>query len=73
MQAPEIVNSTTGKLENGQPSLLCKQSMFARWQYLIKRIRTLGQVSIKGKSLKFKSIGSSVYFVITNNSFSKQW
>lgn len=37
----EIVNATTGKLENGQPSMLCKQSMYARWQYLYKRIPTL--------------------------------
>lgn len=34
----EIVNAVTGKLECGQPSLLCKQSMFARWQYLVKRL-----------------------------------
>ncbi|GBP55252.1 Double-stranded RNA-specific editase 1 [Eumeta japonica] len=35
--APEVVNATTGKLENGQPSMLCKQSMFARWCYLLRR------------------------------------
>ncbi|CAG4936351.1 unnamed protein product [Parnassius apollo] len=40
---PEIVNATTGKLENGQPSLLCKQSMFARWQYLVTRLPLLPQ------------------------------
>ncbi|KAL0808350.1 hypothetical protein ABMA28_012834 [Loxostege sticticalis] len=42
-QLPEIVNATTGKLESGQPSLLCKQSMFARWQYLVKRLPLLPQ------------------------------
>ncbi|CAG9789877.1 unnamed protein product [Diatraea saccharalis] len=41
---PEVVNATTGKLESGQPSLLCKQSMFARWQYLVKRVSALPQV-----------------------------
>ncbi|XP_072941187.1 double-stranded RNA-specific editase Adar isoform X2 [Epargyreus clarus] len=40
---PEIVNATTGKLDNGQPSLLCKQSMFARWQYLVRRLPLLPQ------------------------------
>ncbi|XP_063390917.1 double-stranded RNA-specific editase Adar-like [Cydia fagiglandana] len=40
---PEVVNATTGKLESGQPSLLCKQSMFARWQYLVKRLPLLPQ------------------------------
>ncbi|KAJ0169766.1 hypothetical protein K1T71_014372 [Dendrolimus kikuchii] len=35
---PEFMNAITGKLECGQPSLLCKQSMFARWQYLVKRL-----------------------------------
>ncbi|KAG7298502.1 hypothetical protein JYU34_018136 [Plutella xylostella] len=40
---PEIINATTGKLESGQPSLLCKQSMFARWQYLVKRLPLLPQ------------------------------
>ncbi|XP_053623210.1 double-stranded RNA-specific editase 1 isoform X2 [Plodia interpunctella] len=40
---PEIVNATTGKLESGQPSLLCKQSMFARWQYLARRLPLLPQ------------------------------
>ncbi|CAG4954781.1 unnamed protein product [Parnassius apollo] len=38
---PEIVNTTTGKLMSGQPSLLCKQSMFARWQYLVTRLPLL--------------------------------
>lgn len=40
-QIPEVLNATTGKLENGQPSLLCKQSMFARWQYITKRLPSL--------------------------------
>ncbi|KAM3958688.1 adenosine deaminase acting on RNA [Aphomia sociella] len=40
---PEIVNATTGKLETGQPSLLCKQSMFARWLYLAARLPLLPQ------------------------------
>ncbi|XP_013195709.2 double-stranded RNA-specific editase 1-like [Amyelois transitella] len=40
---PEIVNATTGKLESGQPSLLCKQSMFARWQYIVRRLPLLQQ------------------------------
>ncbi|XP_050359438.1 double-stranded RNA-specific editase Adar [Nymphalis io] len=40
---PEIINATTGKLENGHPSLLCKQSMFARWQYLVRRLPLLPQ------------------------------
>ncbi|CAH0730670.1 unnamed protein product, partial [Brenthis ino] len=38
---PEVINATTGKLESGHPSLLCKQSMFARWQYLIRRLPLL--------------------------------
>ncbi|XP_061725680.1 double-stranded RNA-specific editase Adar isoform X2 [Cydia pomonella] len=41
---PEVLNATTGKLESGQPSLLCKQSMFARWQYLVKRLPLLPQI-----------------------------
>ncbi|XP_049883238.1 double-stranded RNA-specific editase Adar isoform X2 [Pectinophora gossypiella] len=41
--APEVINATTGKLESGQPSLLCKQSMFARWQYLYDKIPPLAQ------------------------------
>ncbi|XP_026731673.1 double-stranded RNA-specific editase Adar [Trichoplusia ni] len=45
MQAPEIINATTGKLESGQPSMLCKQSMFARWQYLVRRLPLLPQES----------------------------
>uniref|UniRef100_A0A2A4JLF7 A to I editase domain-containing protein n=1 Tax=Heliothis virescens TaxID=7102 RepID=A0A2A4JLF7_HELVI len=40
---PEVINATTGKLESGQPSLLCKQSMFARWHYLVKRLPLLPQ------------------------------
>ncbi|XP_059044819.1 double-stranded RNA-specific editase Adar [Achroia grisella] len=40
---PEVVNATTGKLESGQPSLLCKQSMFARWLYLATRLPLLQQ------------------------------
>ncbi|XP_026318355.1 double-stranded RNA-specific editase Adar isoform X2 [Hyposmocoma kahamanoa] len=39
----EVLNATTGKLESGQPSLLCKQSMFARWQYITKRLSPLEQ------------------------------
>ncbi|KAJ2943436.1 hypothetical protein O0L34_g12242 [Tuta absoluta] len=39
----EVLNATTGKLESGQPSLLCKQSMFARWQYLLTKIPELQQ------------------------------
>ncbi|XP_068625912.1 double-stranded RNA-specific editase Adar [Battus philenor] len=46
--APEVVNATTGKLENGQPSLLCKQSMFARWQYLVTKLPLLPQESEPG-------------------------
>ncbi|XP_022835289.1 double-stranded RNA-specific editase Adar [Spodoptera litura] len=42
-QLPEVINATTGKLESGQPSLLCKQSMFARWQYLARRLPPLPQ------------------------------
>uniref|UniRef100_A0A2H1WLB4 SFRICE_032199 n=1 Tax=Spodoptera frugiperda TaxID=7108 RepID=A0A2H1WLB4_SPOFR len=38
---PEVINATTGKLESGQPSLLCKQSMFARWQFLARRLPPL--------------------------------
>ncbi|PZC70516.1 hypothetical protein B5X24_HaOG215759 [Helicoverpa armigera] len=41
---PELINATTGKLESGQPSLLCKQSMFARWHYLVKRLPLLPQI-----------------------------
>ncbi|CAB3231793.1 unnamed protein product [Arctia plantaginis] len=40
---PEVINATTGKLESGQPSLLCKQSMFARWQYLAQRLPLVSQ------------------------------
>ncbi|KAH9642254.1 hypothetical protein HF086_000501 [Spodoptera exigua] len=40
---PEIINATTGKLESGQPSLLCKQSMFARWHYLVRRLQPVPQ------------------------------
>ncbi|KAI8427173.1 hypothetical protein MSG28_014785 [Choristoneura fumiferana] len=40
---PEVINATTGKLESGQPSLLCKQSMFARWQHLVTRLPLLPQ------------------------------
>ncbi|XP_050676531.1 double-stranded RNA-specific editase Adar isoform X2 [Leptidea sinapis] len=39
--SPEIINAVTGKLENDQPSLLCKQAMFARWQYLMKKLPPL--------------------------------
>ncbi|KAJ8705877.1 hypothetical protein PYW08_012923 [Mythimna loreyi] len=42
-QLPEVINATTGKLESGQPSLLCKQSMFARWHYLVRRLPLLPQ------------------------------
>ncbi|XP_028037491.1 double-stranded RNA-specific editase Adar isoform X1 [Bombyx mandarina] len=49
--APEVLNATTGKLENGQPSLLCKQSMFARWQYLIKKLPPLQQSHPDGTSV----------------------
>ncbi|CAH2062489.1 unnamed protein product, partial [Iphiclides podalirius] len=45
---PEVVNATTGKLENGQPSLLCKQSMFARWQYLVTKLPLLPQETEPG-------------------------
>ncbi|XP_052745655.1 double-stranded RNA-specific editase Adar [Bicyclus anynana] len=40
---PEVINSTTGKLESGHPSLVCKQSMFARWLHLVKRLPLLAQ------------------------------
>ncbi|CAB3258891.1 unnamed protein product [Arctia plantaginis] len=40
---PEVINATTGKLESGQPSLLCKQSMFARWLYLVQRLPLVPQ------------------------------
>ncbi|XP_052755178.1 double-stranded RNA-specific editase Adar isoform X2 [Galleria mellonella] len=40
---PEVVNATTGKLESGQPSLLCKQSMFARWLYVATKLPLLPQ------------------------------
>ncbi|XP_013174363.1 PREDICTED: double-stranded RNA-specific editase 1 [Papilio xuthus] len=45
---PEVINATTGKLDSGQPSLLCKQSMFARWQYLITKLPLLPQESDEG-------------------------
>ncbi|CAK1555945.1 unnamed protein product [Leptosia nina] len=35
---PEILNAVTGKLDTDQPSLLCKQAMFARWIYLMKKL-----------------------------------
>ncbi|XP_061384991.1 double-stranded RNA-specific editase Adar isoform X4 [Danaus plexippus] len=40
---PEVINATTGKLESGTPSLLCKQTMFARWQHLVRRLPLLPQ------------------------------
>ncbi|XP_041968740.1 double-stranded RNA-specific editase Adar isoform X2 [Aricia agestis] len=48
---PEILNATTGKLESGQPSLLCKQSMFARWQYLVRRLPLLQPETAEGPEL----------------------
>ncbi|KPJ16393.1 Double-stranded RNA-specific editase 1, partial [Papilio machaon] len=47
-QMPEVINATTGKLDSGQPSLLCKQSMFARWQYLITKLPLLPQETDEG-------------------------
>ncbi|XP_069363501.1 double-stranded RNA-specific editase Adar [Maniola hyperantus] len=41
--SPEVINSTTGKLETGHPSMICKQSMFARWQFLVRRLPLLPQ------------------------------
>ncbi|XP_039761976.1 double-stranded RNA-specific editase Adar isoform X2 [Pararge aegeria] len=39
----EVINSTTGKLESGHPSLVCKQTMFARWHHLVRRLPLLAQ------------------------------
>ncbi|XP_037299329.1 double-stranded RNA-specific editase Adar isoform X4 [Manduca sexta] len=54
---PEVLNATTGKLENGQPSLLCKQSMFARWQHVVRRLPQLPQITCQNNQCVVNASG----------------
>ncbi|KOB77843.1 Adenosine deaminase, partial [Operophtera brumata] len=63
---PEVLNAMTGKLESGQPSLLCKQSMFARWQYLMRRLSPLKVLHLLYKEAKLLCPAYQVLHLLYN-------